>query len=287
MSAREPIIRNISDTALWTAVHRARESERPDALFDDPLARRLAGARGEEIASSFPREQRHAWTWVTRTYLFDGYIRERVRDGVDMIVNLAAGLDTRPYRMDLPSTLVWVEVDLPGLLDEKDAMLAGERPRCRLERVRMDVLNHEARRALFVDLGARAKKALVVTEGLIIYLTPEQVGELACDLAEPTSFQFWALDLASPGLLRLLQRELQPRLAEGGAILRFGPQEGPLFFLSYGWKPLEVQSLLKTAARLGRLSLWMRLMALLPDSKGQQGSRPWSGICLMARDRSG
>lgn len=284
MSAPEPIIRNISDTALWTAVHRARESERPDALFQDPLARRLAGARGEQIAASFPGEQRHAWTWVTRTYLFDGYIREAVRGGADMIVNLAAGLDTRPYRMDLPSSLLWVEVDLPDLLDYKDAMLDGETPRCRLERVRMDVSDHGARRALFADLGARAKKALIVTEGLIIYLTPEQVGKLARDLARPSSFQCWTLDLASPGLLRLLQRELQPRLAEGGATLHFGPQEGPLFFLPYGWKPLEVRSLLKTAARLRRLSRWMRLLALLPESKDKQGSRPWSGICLLARE---
>jgi methyltransferase (TIGR00027 family) len=283
MSAREPIIRNISDTALWTAVHRARESERPDALFHDPLARRLAGARGEQIAASFPREQRHAWTWATRTYLFDAYIRKGVREGVDIIVNLAAGLDTRPYRMDLPSSLLWVEGDLADLLDYKETMLEREIPRCRLERVRMNVLDPGARRALFADLGARAKKALVVTEGLIIYLTPEQIGGLARDLAEPSSFQLWALDLASPGLLRLLQRELQPRLTEGGATLQFGPQEGPPFFLPFGWKPVEVQSLLKTAAHLRRLSFWMRLMALLPESKGEQGSRPWSGICLLAR----
>jgi O-methyltransferase involved in polyketide biosynthesis len=275
MSALEPIIRNISDTALWAAVYRARESERPDAIVKDPLARRLAGARGEQIADAFPFGDRHAWTWVTRTYLFDGYIREQVKEGADMVVNLAAGLDTRPYRMDLPSSLLWVEVDLPDLLDYKEEVLTSESPRCRLERVRLDLSNRDARRALFRELGARAKKALIVTEGLIIYLTAEQVGELARDLA---------LDLASPGLLRLLQRELQPRLTEGGAKMQFGPKEGPLFFLPYGWKPLEVRALLKTAARLRRLSLFMRLLALLPASNGEQGSRPWSGICLFARE---
>jgi hypothetical protein len=85
-------------------------------------------------------------------------------------------------------------------------------------------------------------------------------------------------------LLRLLQRELQPRLTEGGAKMQFGPKEGPLFFLPYGWKPLEVHALLKTAARLRRLSLFMRLLALLPASNGEQGSRPWSGSCLFARE---
>jgi methyltransferase (TIGR00027 family) len=283
MSTPEPIIRNISDTALWVAVHRARESERPDALVKDPLARRLAGARGEQIAAALPFRDRDAWTWVTRTYLFDAYIREQLKEGADMVINLAAGLDTRPYRMDLPSSLLWVEVDLPDLLDYKEEVLKSESPRCRLERVRLDLSNRDARRALFGELAARAKKAMVVTEGLLIYLTAEQVGELACDLAEPSSFERWTLDLASPGLLHRLQRQLQPRLTEGGAKTQFGPKEGPLFFLPYGWKPLEVHSLLKTAARLRRLSLLMRLLALLPASKGAQGSRLWSGICLFAR----
>ena len=46
------MIRNISDTALWAAIYRARESDRPDALFRDPLARRLAGERGGEVVEA-------------------------------------------------------------------------------------------------------------------------------------------------------------------------------------------------------------------------------------------
>lgn len=57
---------------------------------------------------------------MTRTYLFDRIIREQVAQGADMVVNLAAGLDTRPYRMQLPSSLNWVEVDLPKILDYKE-----------------------------------------------------------------------------------------------------------------------------------------------------------------------
>ena len=137
--------------------------------------------------------------------------------------------------------------------------------------------------ALLKDLGTKAKNALIVTEGLIVYLSREQVCELAADLAAPSGFRRWAVDLVSPGLLRLLQREIQPHLAEEGAKLQFGPEEGPLFFSPYGWQPLEVNSLLKTAARLRRLSLFMRIMALLPGSKGKQGKRRWSGICLLTR----
>ena len=55
----EPVLRNISDTARWVAFYRAMESERPDALFHDPYARRLAGERGEQIVRSLPRGRRH------------------------------------------------------------------------------------------------------------------------------------------------------------------------------------------------------------------------------------
>ena len=100
MSHTDPLIRNISDTALWSAVYRARETDRPDAVFRDPFARRLAGARGEQILDSMPASKRQAWAWVARTYLIDQFITEQVAEGVDMVVNLAAGVDARPYRLE-------------------------------------------------------------------------------------------------------------------------------------------------------------------------------------------
>lgn len=123
-----PLIRNISDTARWVAVYRARETERTDALFRDPFARRLAGERGERIATSLPRDRQREWALVVRTLLFDAFISEQVAQGVDLVMNLAAGLDARPYRMALPPALQWVEVDLPEILDYKEGILEAERP---------------------------------------------------------------------------------------------------------------------------------------------------------------
>ena len=88
------------------------------------------------------------------------------------------------------------------------------------------------------------------------------------------------IDLASPGLLELLRRKAGGPLAEAFA---FGPPEGPAFFVPHGWRPLEVHSRLKTAARLKRLPLLLRLLALLPESQGRQGRRPWSGVCLLGK----
>jgi methyltransferase (TIGR00027 family) len=282
LTENQQLIRDISDTARWAAVYRARETERLDAVFRDPYARRLAGARGQEIFEKMPRKTDTSWAWITRTYLFDQVIREQIAGGVDLVVNLAAGLDARPYRMSLPGSLLWVEVDFPELLDYKQAILANETPRCILERVPLNLANVESRRQLFSNLSARGKKALIVTEGLLIYLSSEEIGALAQDLAAPAGFERWALEIGSPGLLKMLNKQWAQALGQAGAPLKFAPEEGPGFFTRYGWQPLEIHSVLKTAAGLKRLSLFLRLMALLPESKGAQGSRPWSGICLFS-----
>src|SRR5580704_3087018 len=104
-------VRGVSDTARWVAYFRARETERSDALFRDPYAERLAGERGFQIANTLPEGNKHEWAWVARTYLFDEFLFGEIQGGSDLVVNLAAGLDARPYRMQLPATLRWAEVD--------------------------------------------------------------------------------------------------------------------------------------------------------------------------------
>ena len=276
------LLRNISDTALWVAIFRARETERHDALFRDPFARKLAGERGEQIAADMQRGLRDEWPYVARTMRFDQIVTEQIKQGTDMVINLAAGLDTRPYRMDLPSSLQWIEVDLPGILDYKEEILVREKPRCALERVRLDLSDVDGRRALFERLGRNAKRVLVLTEGLLVYLTRDEVSSLGRDLAAQSTFRDWAIDLCSPGLLKMLQKNLGA-LSEAGSPLKFGPEEGPEFFNASGWKAVEVYSMLKTAAKIKRLPFFLRLMSFLPESNGRQGSRPWGAVCHLTR----
>ena len=276
----EPLIRDISDTALWMAVYRARESERPDAIFRDPFARALAGERGEQILKAMPFD---AWPFVARTYLFDRYIARYVKGGADLVLNLAAGLDTRPYRMDLPPSLGWVEVDLPEILDYKARVLADAKPICALERVRLDLSNHDARRGLFARIGREATNVLVVSEGLLIYLMPDEVCALGKDLAAPASFRHWIADIASPGLIAMLKERIGAHVQQAGAPFLFAPPEGPAFFEACGWKAIEIGSMLKTARKLNRLPLFLRMIAMLPESSGAQGSQPWSAVCVFDR----
>jgi methyltransferase (TIGR00027 family) len=279
----EPLIRNISDTAQWAAVFRAQETERRDALFRDPLARRLAGERGEQIASAMTMHTKNAWSWVMRTYVFDQYVERQLAAGVDTVLNLAAGLDARPFRMALSPTLRWIEVDLPELLAYKEEILANEKPRCILERVPMDLSDVARRRALFSQIGASSKRVLIISEGLLVYLSADDVGVLATDLARQPAFRYWICDILSPGLLEMLRREGGAELERAGAPFKFAPPEGPEIFRRYGWQPLLVRSTLKAASRAGRLPWPLKLFGLFPEANGAQGKRPWSGLCLLER----
>lgn len=284
----EPLIRDISDTARWVAVYRARETERPDAAFRDPFARALAGERGERIAASLA-DANLDWSMVARTYAFDRLLAKEIENGTDLVLNLAAGLDARPYRLDLPRSLHWVEVDLPEILDYKAAVLASATPRCHLERIPLDLSNHDARRGLFANLARRASRAVVISEGLVIYLMPGEVGAMARDLRDAGvndvsasgRFQRWIVDVVSPGLLTMMNERAGEIVRQAGAPFLFAPPEGPAFFERYGWQLLRVRSLLKTAATLKRLPLFLRLVAMLPEGSSPGGSRPWSGVCLL------
>src|SRR5207249_8362924 len=177
-------ISHISDTARWVAAYRARESERPDALFHDPYARRLAGLQGEEIARVFRNTRRIQSAVVVRTRVLDEMITEIVRrEGIDLVLNLAAGLDTRAWRVELPADLRWIEVDLPILIAFKRGELSRETPHCRVEWVTLDLADLDARRAFLSAATRDARRGLVVTEGLLMYLSAEDVAALAEDLS--------------------------------------------------------------------------------------------------------
>src|SRR5207237_7763015 len=112
----------------------------------------------------------------------------------------------------------------------KQAQLAGERPACALEQVGIDLTDLSRRRALFDGIGRAARRVLVVSEGLLIYLTPEAVASLAADLAVPASFRWWLIDLASPRLLKMMERTWGRAVAPVNAPFQFAPAEGTMVF---------------------------------------------------------
>jgi methyltransferase (TIGR00027 family) len=278
---------HISDTATWVAMYRALESERPDALFRDTHARRLAGPQGEEILRRLPRARQFAWPMVVRTAVMDELILRLItRDGVDTVVNLAAGLDTRPYRLPLAASLRWVEADFPDVIDYKERLLAQERPACVLERRKIDLTDDARRRSFFAEVGAAARRAVVITEGLLIYLTREQVTALARDLSGQRSVVYWITDLATPRLLKLMEKSWNKPLAQAGAPFQFAPPEGTQFFEPLGWREVEWRSMWDESLRLKRTMrlawLWTMIGRFMSEAKREEGRR-MSGVALLAR----
>jgi len=284
-------IESVSDTARWVAVYRAMESERPDALFRDPFARRLAGEKGDEIVRTLKDAHRMAWAMIVRTQVFDEIILDRVRNaGVTRVVNLAAGLDARAWRLAVPPTLHWIDVDFPDMIAYKTSALAKETPVCRYEAVATDLADPTARRALFDRLASDDAPTLVVAEGLLIYLTPEQVGALATDLARVPSARWWLIDLATPDLLKIMDRTWGKTVERGNAPFRFAPAEGTAFFAPLGWREASFRSSMDEARRLKRemsmMWLW-RFLGRLQSKERQARMRRMSGIVLLERDRAG
>jgi methyltransferase (TIGR00027 family) len=281
------LIESISDTARWVAAYRAQETERPDAVFKDPFARKLAGERGEAIVRSMRGGARAGWALVVRTKVLDDVIAGLVSKGeVDAVVNLAAGLDTRPWRMSLPAELPWVEVDLPGILDYKAAALDGQPPRCRYRAVRLDLSDVAARAELFAGLERELGRALVVTEGLLVYLTAAQVGSLATSLRERRGFRYWLFDLVNPVVLGTMQGLWNSTLMEGNAPMKFGPAEGTRFFEGYGWREKAFHSFLDASLALRREmpapASWMvRLGMRLSWESRRERFRRYSGGALL------
>jgi methyltransferase (TIGR00027 family) len=279
----EPVITHISDTARWVAAYRASESERPDAIFKDPLARRLAGERGLDIARQMKRAVRFTWPMVVRTRLIDDLIATAIADGADRVVNLAAGLDSRPYRLPLPPSLRWIEADLPAMVDEKERLLADEKPACQLTRERVDLADSAARAAFLDRALDGAARALVITEGLLVYLEPDAVRALGRDLHARAGVAWWLIDLSGPGVLRMMQRRTNPMLG-ANAQMKFGPAEGVAFFKPLGWLAEDVRSLFRAALDFHRAPWFFRLFSLFPEPNPENpGKRPWGAVVRLRR----
>jgi methyltransferase (TIGR00027 family) len=284
--ARRPM--TVSDTAIWVAMYRAMESERPDALFRDPYARRLAGEEGEAMIRRVPRARQYAGPMIVRTAAMDELIQQLIeRDAVDLVVNLAAGLDARPYRMKLPPALQWLEADYPHMIEKKSAALAGETPHCKLERIGVDLADRAARRALLERVGTMGTKGLVISEGLLVYLSSDQVAELAQDLAAQPTFRFWITDIAAPLVLKIMKRTWSRQFGADTTTFQFAPKEGAGFFAAYGWQLDRYCSIFLDLGRYHRepntMWIWRLFYPRWARQEVDRRTGPMTGTLLLSR----
>lgn len=252
MPSEKTTINHVSDTAIWVAYYRMLESKRPDALFHDTLASLLVGERGREISDNMGETVRYTqWSVIIRTYVIDNFIQKLVAEGVDTVINLGAGLDTRPYRLELPQVLRWVEVDYPSVIEHKNTVLAPHKPRVNLERIPLDLADVAGRDKLFAKLGSESRNALIITEGVVPYLTEEQVASLAHSLCAQTSFRYWIAEYYSVEMYKHFQSRQHTERMQN-APFRFFPPDWLTFFSSSGWTTFEIKYLNEEAIKIRR-----------------------------------
>jgi len=279
------LIGSVSDTALWVATYRADETARPDALFRDPFAARLAGDEGRRIAAGIKGGRYAGWSVIIRTCIIDDFIRALVAEGVDTVLNLGAGLDARPQRLDLPAALHWIEVDYPHVIALKEERLRDAPARCRLERVALDLADAAARRALFARVAAESRHAAVLTEGVVPYLSDAETAALAADLRACPPVRAWIVDYIAPRVRRWLNR-LRTRGQFKNAPLRFDPDDWFAFFAAHGWRPRAERYYAEESERLGRAvprPWWVALVRPLLSARRREALRRASGYFLLER----
>jgi methyltransferase (TIGR00027 family) len=278
----EGVIEEVADTAFWIAHYRGSEGKRADALFRDPLALKLAGERGERIAAAMGRARQTAWAVSIRTRVIDEFIGARVAD-IDAVLNLGAGLDTRPYRLELPHELSWIEVDQPHVIVHKESVLAGEAPRCQLERVGLDLADRAARRRLFERVAVDYKRVFVLTEGVVPYLENSEVAQLADEMRARDQFRYWLVDYFAPKYARVIHTPKRRRQMRN-APFRFFPRDWFGFFASHGWRARETRYLGEASLRYGRalpMPWWYSLMRVLIPREKQSSVRRLAAYVLL------
>ncbi len=279
-------IQHVSDTSAWVAYYRALESKRPDALFQDTYAESLVGNRASHFARLKSNTTKWTqWTVIMRTLIIDQMILDLKEKGCQAVLNLGAGLDSRPYRLNLGSDVQWIEVDYPHVIDYKTKILQNEIPRCSLERIGLDLSDRSRRQALFSEIAQKHSQIVVLTEGVLPYLSVDQVSELSEDLMIHPSFQYWIGEYISPQSYRYLKNPKRMRLLQN-APFQFYPEDWIGFFQSRGWNLKREEYYTETSEKVGRRSpmpFFFKILELIKGSEWAKSYKQMSGYLLWSR----
>lgn len=244
-------------TAKVAAAGRAVESRRADRLFDDWLAAALAGEQGfrEMEEWRLPGMPKENPTIGPRTRFFDDMVMAAIGHGLRQVVLVAAGMDTRAFRLALPDDTVVFELDLEGVLAEKETVLEREhaRPACRRVPVPVHLEGGTWPTTLLAAGFDSPEPAVFVAEGLSSYLTEVENSHLLDDLAAlAQEGSTLGIDMLSSDYLHNpVVNPFLGRLRSLGIPWQFGTNDPEAFLEGHGWRA-QVHSFDAVARRLGR-----------------------------------
>jgi methyltransferase (TIGR00027 family) len=247
--------RPVALTAQFTAKARAIESQRADALFHDPWADSFAGRAGNMWLT---RQQSDSpgLPLILRTRFYDDFFAARVGDAsLRQVVLLAAGYDTRAYRLEWPEGTRLYEIDQPAVLARKEGLLqrAGATPRCERVVIGADLASDWAA-SLLAGGFMRERPSIWLLEGLLMYLTQAEAETTITAITRLTSQGSWiGMDLLNSATLTSpWTRERLARLAQRGMPWQFGVDD-PRAWLA----PLQWDAQVTTPEEVGRrLERW-------------------------------
>jgi methyltransferase (TIGR00027 family) len=207
MSQPHGEISHVSDTARMVAACRALEFDASDGFVRDPFAARLAGERGMAMLRALPQPEMMRFGIGVRSHFIDELLLEALAsEKIATVVSLGSGLDTRPWRLDLPPDLRWIEVDFAEMLDYKNALMSPETPRCRREFITADVNDAAQRGAIYAAVGAGP--ALMITEGLLMYLPAATVEALAAEAWHTGGVAHWMSDITTTTFMKAISMNM-------------------------------------------------------------------------------
>jgi methyltransferase (TIGR00027 family) len=228
----------LASTAHWTASVRAVENQRPDRLFEDPWAETLAGEQGQAWIAGRPPES--FVPIVLRTRYFDDFLLRAANEiGLRQVVMLAAGLDTRAYRLGWPSGLRLFELDQPAVLQEKQRLLdqAGAAPLCERRAIEVD-LTLPWSAALNAAGFDRSSPCVWLLEGFLFYLPNESIEKILDEVTGLSVTGSWlGFDIINGQTLThpLTKAWVEMQARSGAAWV--GTMDDPLGFLAQrGWQ---------------------------------------------------
>lgn len=231
---------SIAKTSLLTAAMRAAESRRTEKegrLFNDPYADLLAGHEGTELREKAIAESGDQPAIAIRTAYMDQKITAAVNDGVRQIVMLAAGMDTRAYRLAFPAETTVFELDRPEVLNYKKEKLAQAQPHCERKAIAVDLRENWQQK--LVQAGfQQGERTLWLVEGLLMYLEESQVVTLINRINSlASSRDIMLCDILSQTLLESPYMKKQLDFLENiGAGWKFGTNDPIEFMKKLGWQ---------------------------------------------------
>lgn len=229
-------------TARWTALGRAEESQREDALFHDPWAASLAGDLGqrwEDIELPEEIQKTLRALLAVRTRFFDDFFRRTAIDQkIQQVVLLAAGLDARAFRLPWVEQTRLFELDQPHVLEYKEQVLAAGGAKAACERIIIKVDLREAWVEALKDAGFDAgKPSAWLMEGLQPYLSSEALERLFDGITSLSAPQSWMSFDAANGAF-LTSEWTQPMIklmAQIGLFWQSAIDDPQAFLQERGW----------------------------------------------------